>query len=228
MYSDEESSFNELGALMKRVRAVESIARHHEDAVRFHKKAGRNAELQAEKARTEARALRELYKESIKKFATAFSVEPPVSDLSMEESIQERNREKRATIESHLDWPFSEGVLSSAKVQAIAATDAVFGVREKAWDTNELLPTSLHISHTNAAFTLAGNTSSEYTSISSSFVQRVAKRKESISALQKMNPTHLRTASEPTRKVSPKPVQMEETTEEESLGSEHDHIKAFL
>lgn len=62
MHADEESSFNELGALMKKVRAVESIARHHEDAVRFHEKAGRNAELQAEKARTEARALRELYK----------------------------------------------------------------------------------------------------------------------------------------------------------------------
>lgn len=157
-----------------------------------------------------------------------------MSGSSMAESIQERAREKRATIESHLDWPFSEGVLSSAKVHAIAAADSNFGAGQdsglapESSDIHKDESSRLHFSHTNAAFTLDGTTSSEYTSISSSFVQRVAKRKESISALQKMNPSHLRTASEPTRKVSPKAVQMEETTEEEGLGLEHDHIKAFL
>jgi hypothetical protein len=58
----EDSSFKELGALMNRIRAIESLARHHDDAAKSHTRSAKVAEQQAQQARTEARALRDLYK----------------------------------------------------------------------------------------------------------------------------------------------------------------------
>jgi hypothetical protein len=62
MPNDEESSFTELGDLMKKIKAIESIARHHENAVTFHTRASQKALQEAEKARAEVKLLRELYK----------------------------------------------------------------------------------------------------------------------------------------------------------------------
>jgi hypothetical protein len=172
----------------------------------------------------------------------AFTVgEPVMAPVLTESSI--KHREKRATVESVLDWPFNDDEARHSRhapsdniEETTALTDGPGAIQKKSKWTIQRAPKTNHnnnkenevrilqTSQINAAYTsLASdqpNMSSEYTSMSSSFVQRVAKRKESIDALHSMSKSHQRTSSEPIRKM--RPVAMESVADEEDPQVEYE------